>query len=93
MLHDVNGTWESAWRGVGFQRSGAGFLVHQSCHFSYSSQKPGLRFRAKIVQLGVVSRLMYGLWINMIGAVCVDRTSEGQMSLCYTCTDNWCHMR
>jgi hypothetical protein len=63
MLHDLDGTWESAWRGVGFQRSGAGFLVHQSCHFSHSSQKPGLRFRAKIVRLRVVSRSICNFWI------------------------------
>lgn len=42
-------------------------------------QKPGLRFRAKIVQLGVVSCLICGVWRMVIGGVCVDRASKGQV--------------
>ena len=80
MLHDANGTWESAWCGVGPQRSGAGFLVHQSCHFSHSSRNPACDSDSTSSSLaGIFSRLIHDTWIKKTDDVCIVGTLKGEI--------------
>ena len=79
MLHDANGTWESAWCGVGPQRSGAGFLVHQSCHFSHSSRNPACDSESTSSSLArIFSRLIHDTWTKKIDNLCIVRTLKGE---------------